>query len=161
MPEKDNARKWLISQLPDRGFVAKALVRESFAGYLKADADHEVKVAHYPLQDECTLTVKRGVGQAREKSALLIDKQAFDCLYPIAAMRVHKRCHIIPLGAHELRFDEFLEPTALGRILMLEVKSPEGEALALPDEPWAEGAIDVTDDPRYLGQNLACRLTSD
>ncbi len=157
MKTNDNAKKFVLASLPGAEYLSSAVIRVVRVGYLQTTPESEVKILGYDELNEYFLTQKKkGLSSGREKSREPISKEVFEMLYPLTeGKRVHKKCYIFDQEKFKLRFDDFLDQTTLGKIQMLEVEGLEGEEYAFPKETWTEGIIDVTDDPKYLNQNLA------
>lgn len=162
MKSIDNAKKYLLTELPSADYLAKATLKTVRQGYLRKEGACEAKVVEYKEKDEYSVIVKSSESAGREVSKLLISKEIFELLFQGSAdQRISKKRYELKDGDFILRFDDFIEDTKLGKIKMLEVDVAPGvagrkaEDYSFPDEPWAQGRKDVSDDPAYLNRNLA------
>ncbi len=152
----DNARKFLLQGFPDAAYLAEATkIRTGSHGWLRK-GEREMKVSGYEEAGEYFLTEKVPDADGRNKGRSDISQEVFDMLFGLTdGARIRKACHMFDEDGLALRFDDFLDPTAMGMIRMLEVDGSRAAEWQLPDEAWARGAVEVTHDPRYLNQNLA------
>lgn len=105
--------------------------------------------------DAAVLTVKSGGGRERVEEEVAIESERFDRLWPLTrGRRVEKRRYEIPAdGGGVIELDVY--GGDLDGLVVAEVEfdsDEQAEAFAVP--PWFDR--EVTDDPRYKNQRLAC-----
>jgi adenylate cyclase len=105
--------------------------------------------------DEATLTVKSGGARSRVEEEIGIEPEPFERLWPLTeGRRIEKTRYEIPAG-DGLVIELDLYTGALEGLVVAEVEfGSEEDADAFAPPPWL--GRDVTDDPRYKNQRLAC-----
>jgi len=120
-------------------------------GYLPTQ--NEVRIRQ--MGDEYFITVKGEGTHSREECERLIDSWVFELLWPETSGRqILKERHFYPFKGATLEVDSY--QGQLSGLVTMECEftsKEEMDAFTLPE--WAEGAIDVTNDPRYKNKNLA------
>ena len=123
-------------------------------GYLAIGEDGtEVRVRR--REGTATLTVKSGGARSRVEEEIAIDAERFERLWPLTeGRRVEKTRYEIPAGdALTIELDVYHGPLAGLVVAEVEFDSEDlAEAFAAPE--WL--GPEVTDDPRYKNQRLAC-----
>jgi adenylate cyclase len=151
-------RKWLLNK--DNPLLA-AVLKEHV---LQAETIHQHYLHHSPTgelrlrmtnEKKFEITAKSKGGKTRTEWERAIPESIYHMLVEhgdlpsISKMRIK-----IPHGNLTLEVDLYL--SKLSSLMTMECEAPSeaiADALVLPD--WAEGAIDVTDDPAYKNVNLA------
>ncbi len=165
--KSDNGRKFVIRELPGDAYLTGCAPRILHQGYLRIDLENEMKVVEKVLGFAADSRVEHWVvlktsslaGREAEKKAL--DKAMFDFLFRgTVGQQTHKIRYEITEGDYVLYFDKFVQPTKKGELFMFEVDVVDGSTAKLEDyvfpaEAWAEGRIEVSNNPSYLNQNLA------
>jgi adenylate cyclase len=118
------------------------------AGDRGADGDDD-------LGHGAALTIKSGRGRTRLEEEILIDNDRFERLWPLTdGRRVEKTRYVIPLDA-ALQAELDVYSGALEGLTVAEVEF-DSEKAAQEFKPPAWFDREVTDDPRYKNQRLAC-----
>lgn len=144
-------RKFLVRKLPHP--LANFPHRQIEQGYL-AISSGGTQVRLRRSADSHTLTYKRGAGTAREEREIDLTHEQFEQLWPGTDGKrlIKTRCEI-PLGALTVEIDIYS-----GRhtgIIVAEVEfDDEATARDFQPPPWL--GDDVSHDPRYSNQLLAC-----
>ena len=155
MEQPDNAKKYLIKELPPQAYLAEATVVTVRQGYLHAEEDSELKVVERIEPGEFWFIGKTIVGGNRQKSKIQITKEIFDILFALTeGKRILKKTYEFKDGESSVRLDDFLQETSLGKIKIMEVDDPD-QRKPLFEEAGMIDVVDVSSDPRYLNQNLA------
>jgi adenylate cyclase len=123
-------------------------------GYLAiADDGTEVRVRR--RAGAATLTVKSGPARTRVEEELAIEPERFDRLWPLTeGRRIEKTRYEIAAGRLTIELDVYAG--ALEGLVVAEVEfASEADADAFEPPTWLDR--EVTDDPRYKNQRLACQ----
>jgi CYTH domain-containing protein len=144
-------RKFLVPEPPDdlRRWPSTRIEQ----GYLAVGDDGtEVRVRR--RDGKATLTVKGGRGRSRAEEEIGIDAERFERLWPLTdGRRLEKTRYVIPAADLELEVDVYAG--ALAGLTVAEVEfAGEDEANAFEPPDWF--GREVTDDPRFKNQRLAC-----
>lgn len=144
-------RKFLVQKLPDQlGDFPRAEISQ---GYLVI-APGGVQVRLRQSGTSHSLTYKRGEGGARDEREIELTREQFDALWPATkGKRLTKTRYEIGLGDLVVEIDIYS-----GRhqgIVVAEVEFPD-EKSAREFQPPDWLGKDVTHDPRYSNQLLAC-----
>lgn len=149
-------RKFLVTKMPDNlaGFPHQQIDQ----GYL-AIAGGGVQVRLRKADATTSLTYKRGCGRAREEREVVLTPEQFAVLWPgTAGKRLTKTRYNVPLAGRTVEIDVYS-----GRhkgIIVAEVEFDDEQSAARFQPPDWLGA-DVTHDPRYSNQLLACGTVAD
>jgi adenylate cyclase len=102
-----------------------------------------------------TLTVKSGASRTRVEEELAIEPERFERLWPLTeGRRIEKTRYEIDAGGG-LTIELDVYAGALAGLVVAEVEfASEDDADAFAAPPWV--GPEVTDDPRYKNQRLAC-----
>lgn len=149
-------RKFLVRRLPnDLESYPHAEIEQ---GYL-AIAPGGVQVRLRRSARERTLTFKRGKADGREEREISLTPEQFDALWPgTEGKRLLKTRYDVALGECLVEIDVYAGRNA--GVIVAEVEFPDAasaRAFAPPD--WL--GDDVTHDPRYSNQLLACGSGAD
>jgi CYTH domain-containing protein len=151
-------RKFLVAEPPPD--LSRWPSSEIEQGYLAiGDDGTEVRVRRRD-GDADVLTVKSGGGRERVEEEIEIDPPRFERLWPLTrGRRVQKRRYEIPTDDGEvIELDVYSGD--LDGLVVAEVEFPSAEAAdAFAAPPWFDR--EVTDDPRYKNQRLACEGAPD
>lgn len=144
-------RKFLVRELPPQ--LEQFAHREIEQGYL-AITERGTQVRLRQSGHHRTLTYKRGAGNAREEREVELTRAQFEQLWPgTEGKRLTKTRYDVPLGEFMVEIDIYR-----GRhngIVVAEVEfDDESAARNFQPPPWL--GADVTHDPRYSNQLLAC-----
>ena len=153
MPHHEIERKYLVDNLPPEvNLDAGAKYRQ---GYLVIDDERALTVRLRREGDVYRLAIKKGRGEVRTEVELPMTASEFDALWGEAeAISLEKTRHVVPIGELKAEVDVF--EGWLEGLMMVEVEfESAAEARAFSPPGWF--GKDVTDDPRYLNQNLARR----
>lgn len=151
MPHHEIERKYLVDNLPPEvNLDAGAKYRQ---GYLVIDDERALTVRLRREGDVYRLAIKKGRGEVRTEVELPMSASQFDALWNEAeAISLEKTRYVLPIGALNAEVDVF--EGRLEGLVMVEVEF-ESAAAAQAFSPPDWFGKDVTDDPRYLNQNLA------
>lgn len=145
-------RKFLVPQPPD---LAGTESNEIEQGYLAVGADGEVRLRR--KGEKLLLTAKRGEGLSRDEAEVELDREAFDCLWPLTEeRRLHKRRYVIPHGDLTIEVDVY--EGDLQGLVVAEIEFDSEEAARRFEPPGWIGD-EVTGDERYLNETLATQGT--
>ena len=148
-------RKFLLDRLPEEVEAAPASPLRQ--GYLALDGDTEVRVRMQ--SDGALLTVKHGEGRKRAEVELELSPVQADALWPVGeGRRVEKTRRRLHHDDLVIEVDEY--GGELAGLLVAEVEFPDEEA-AESFEPPAWFGREVTGDPGYKNQSLACHGAPD
>jgi len=144
-------RKFLVTQAP--GDLDRHPARAVRQGYLAVEGGgNEVRVRQ--IGDATVLTVKRGAGRTRIEEEVVIDRDAFDRLWPLTeGRRVEKVRHLVPAGDGLVLEVDVYEGDLAG-LVVAEIEFPS-EAAADAWAPPAWLGAEVTTDERYKNHHLA------
>lgn len=144
-------RKFIVEHLPFD--LAKYEHVEMRQGYLVADEKRMLSVRVRQEGSSYRLTVKQGAGSVRTEVELPLESDQFGALWPLARPRsLEKVRYMVPFLGRTLEIDVFDGP--LAPLVLVEVEfDSEEDARAFHPPEWF--GREVTDDPRYLNQNLA------
>lgn len=146
-------RKFLVRQLPDGLDRSQSTRIEQ--GYLAIEPDGtEVRLRR--SDGETVMTVKAGRGRSRSEEEIAIDAESFARLWPLTGgRRLEKTRHLIPTEAgRTVELDVYSGP--LEGLVIAEIEfGSEEEADAFRKPGWF--GPEVTDDPRFKNQQLACQ----
>jgi CYTH domain-containing protein len=123
-------------------------------GYLAIAGDRtEVRIRR--RAGAATLTVKSGASRTRVEEELEIEPERFERLWPLTeGRRIEKTRYEIDAG-DGLTIELDIYAGGLEGLVVAEVEFDSEEAAdAFAPPPWLER--EVTDDPRYKNQRLAC-----
>jgi adenylate cyclase len=145
-------RKFLVRKLPED--LDRFPHQEIEQGYL-AIAPDGVQVRLRKAGAKRSLTYKRGDGNARVEREIELTPEQFDLLWPATeGKRLTKTRYDVPLGDRVVEIDLYS-----GRhqgLVVAEVEfDDEKSALSFQPPDWL--GEDVTRDPRYSNQLLACK----
>jgi CYTH domain-containing protein len=144
-------RKFLVRHLPEN--LAQFPHRPIDQGYL-AIAPGGVQVRLRRSGAKLSLTFKRGDGHAREEREVTLTPEQFETLWlGTEGKRLTKTRYDVPLGSRIVEIDVYS-----GRhtgVVVAEVEFESEEAAAGFEPPTWLGD-DVSHDPRYSNQLLAC-----
>ena len=144
-------RKFLVRQLPPN--LEQFAHYEIEQGYL-AIAQGGTQVRLRRSSENRTLTFKRGAGNAREEREVELTREQFERLWPgTEGKRLTKTRYDVPMGNLTIEIDIYS-----GRhsgIVVAEVEFDD-ESAAQEFQPPRWLGDDVTHDPRYSNQLLAC-----
>lgn len=143
-------RKYLVASLPpDLEKYPNARILQGYLG-IAADSSEARVRCH---GENCTLTVKQGVGRTRREDEIFITQALFDSLWPLSeTRRIEKIRYQLPLERQTLEVDRYLGD--LSGLVVVEVEfENEIEADAWQPPPWV--GSEVTNDPSYKNQQLA------
>ena len=144
-------RKFLVREPPlYLGGCASDRVEQ---GYVALDGN-AVEVRVRRRGGRATLTVKQGSGHARLEEEIALGRARFERLWELTdGRRLEKVRHLVPVGNATVELDVYGGGLAGLVVAEVEFDSEErAEAFAGPE--WL--GRDVTDDPRYKNQRLAC-----
>ena len=139
-------RKWLVNEIP---FSLGDYRHEEFVQAYIMTSDNsclrirKTKTSHY---EKYYLTVKAGQGLKREEVEFEIKKDDFDQLFELDKKILTKNRYYV----NYYQVDFFTDRN----LILVEVEFDD-EIAANDFEPPAWFGIEVTDDPKYLNQNLA------
>lgn len=154
-------RSWILRSVPDKSWVHHSIPNE--IGYVFSK-DGELRIYKKRLPDKLAygITVKdEGDLSRKEWEDKQFPEWAFEVVWPnTTGARVYKTRHFIPHGpmskARFIEVDEYSQ--VLKGLVRMECEFPsEQDAADFVLPPWAHanGAIEVTNDPRFKGKNLA------
>jgi adenylate cyclase len=151
-PGTEIERKFLVAELPPD--FARGRSDSIEQGYIAiGDEGLEVRVRRIGGRD--VLTIKRGEGRERLEEQIEIDQASFERLWPLTeGRRLEKTRHTIPAPGG-LTFEVDTYAGELEGLVTAEVEFSSEDAAAAFDPPSWFGP-EVTDDPRYKNQSLAC-----
>lgn len=151
MPHQEIERKYIVASLP-AGFDAAAGTRYQ-QGYLAIDDERALSVRLRREGEAFRLTIKQGRGEVRTEVELPMSASQFGALWGEAAeASLEKTRYVVPVGKLEAEVDVF--DGRLDGLMLVEVEfESEADARGFTPPEWF--GDDVTDDPRYLNQNLA------
>jgi adenylate cyclase len=146
-------RKFLVAEPPsDLSRWPSSAIEQ---GYLAvADDGTEVRVRRRD-RGAAVLAVKSGGGRRRVEEEIDIEPERFDRLWPLTqGRRIEKQRYEIPTDdGHVIELDVYAGD--LDGLVVAEVEfDSDEEADAFAPPPWFQR--EVTDDPRYKNQRLAC-----
>lgn len=139
-------RKWLVKDIPFS--LGDFRCEEFIQAYILSSDNTSLRIrksktSHY---EKYFLTVKVGQGLKREEVEFEIKKEDFDQLFELDKKILTKTRYYV----NYYQVDYFTD-----RNLILAEVEFEDEIAANDFEPPAWFGIEVTDDPKYLNQNLA------
>jgi CYTH domain-containing protein len=145
-------RKFLVAELPPD--FARGRSDSIEQGYI-AFGDEGLEVRVRRLGSRAALTIKKGEGRERLEEELEIDQASFERLWPLTeGRRLEKTRHTIS-APDGLTFEVDTYAGDLEGLVTAEVEFSSEDAAGAFDPPSWFGA-EVTDDPRYKNQSLAC-----
>lgn len=144
-------RKFIAEEVPFDLATCRSL--EMRQGYLVVDPERRLSVRVRQEGDRYRLAIKQGGGAVRTEVELPMEVDQFNALWPLARARsLEKRRYIVDDGARRIEIDVF--SGSLSPLILVEVEfESEEEAHAFTPPAWF--GREVTDDARYLNQNLA------
>ena len=145
-------RKFLVRELPADLDQSRSTWIEQ--GYIAiADDGTEVRVRR--RDGAAVLTVKSGSGRSRFEEEIALDPERFARMWPITeGRRLEKTRHLIPTKTGvTIELDVY--SGVLTGLTIAEVEFGSGEAADAFEPPEWFG-VEVTDDPRFKNQRLAC-----
>lgn len=150
-PHREIERKFLVRELP-KDLAAFPHV-EMEQGYL-AIAPEGVQVRLRKANEKHSITYKRGRGNTREEREVELMPDQFRVLWPgTEGKRLTKTRYEVPFGDHVVEIDVYRGRHA--GLVVAEVEFDDDQSAAAFEQPdWL--GDDVTHDPRYSNQLLAC-----
>jgi CYTH domain-containing protein/CHAD domain-containing protein len=149
-------RKFLLGRLP--GDLDRYPSKRIEQGYLAISKQAEVRLRR--ADEERTLTVKRGSGEAREEIEVELGPEQFEALWDACGEdRLEKRRHLVPLG-ESLTAEVDVYGGSLAGLLVAEVEFSSAEAARAFEPPTWFGR-EVTGERGYVNQSLARSGTPD
>ncbi len=144
-------RKFLVDDLPfDLADCRRMELRQ---GYLAIDDGRKLSVRIRQEDEVYRLTIKAGIGMARTEVELPLDKSQFDSLWPEARPASLEKVRYLK-QIDDVLYEIDIYDGSLAPLIIAEVEFGSVEdAEAFQPPPWL--SRDVTDDARYLNQNLA------
>ncbi|MDO8581458.1 MAG: adenylate cyclase [bacterium] len=152
--EDEIERRWLLLQPPQNMFddMPSTLIEQGYVpvrgAKIRLRSASEATITYF-------ITMKKGKGVSRRQWEEEIPAWVFLELWPASEGQRLKKVRVhIPHGDHIVEFDVFQD--ALTGLFLLECEfhfKDEAAAFTLPE--WANGAIEVTDDPRYTNAWIA------
>ena len=164
MKKEDNAKKFVLKYFPSKKILQYSNIQTIKQGFLRVTKNIEVKVVEKKEQNEYWIICKSNIaGKGRSVEKIKINKPIFDFLFATTkGQRIIKERFTIVDGDYELRFDKFINKTKQGKIWMLELDKittnnhkDQSRYLFPNNEKWTNELLDVSDDEKYLNQNLA------
>lgn len=148
-------RSWVLKSLPDKSLVDHTIFNQ--IGYVfRKNGELRVYKKRVPDKWKYGITVKdNGDLSRKEWEDKLFPEWAYEVVWPnTLGARVYKTRHFVFYKALLLEIDQYYRD--LKGLIRMECEFPsEGAAAAFVLPEWAEGAIEVTHDPRFKGKNLA------
>ena len=145
-------RKFIVDDVP--AALAQVPGERVSQGYLAiGENGFEVRVRRRGAA--MTLTIKNGTGLQRQEEEIVIEPETFAHLWRITeGRRVEKVRRVIPVGdGHRIELDTYAD--GLTGLITAEVEfNSEQDAEAFEPPDWF--GPEVTEDPRYKNQRLAC-----
>lgn len=151
-------RQFVIPSLPEKYRIDHSVYHE--VGYVITSSG-ELRVFKKKLPDrwKFAITIKEDGNLSREEWEKELPEWAFNIVWPdTQGARVHKTRHFVnyanDIGVYLVEVDEYVK--SLKGLIRLECEfKTEGAARRFILPGWADGAIEVTNDPRYKNKNLA------
>lgn len=142
-------RKFLVKSIPDNlGDYEKLDISQ---GYIVAEKDISVRVRK--MNEKFIQAIKTGQGKIREEVEIDLTEEQFNLLWPLTKGRVvNKTRYKIPHG--DLVFELDFYHGDLEGLVTLEVEFVSEDA-SLVWEPTEMFGKEITEDSRYVNQNLA------
>jgi adenylate cyclase len=143
-------RKYLVRSIPDDLPVRRTV--EMRQGYVVVDSARYLSVRIRQEDDEYRLTLKQGRGLTRTEVELPLSSAQFEALWPATLGSLQKQRWLIGIDDSTIELDVF--SGSLEGLVMAEVEfTSEADASAFNPPAWF--GREVTDDARFLNQNLA------